>query len=212
MKAYSLCKRFLIGYFILALTTSCATVVPEAHTPEPMDTLTYPTGTLTHPTDTPIPPTINPFSIALTSDYLTAEVATPIPTYTPEPGSCDEMEGECVELSYDGQSCTYEGPTLLKVQTITFLFHNDSNEDVVFGIFGHTHNKTIQDMIDFLGEEPSPIENKPAWTERITPWAPIWPGRSYTWKGVLEPGIYSILCIRLTPYGTWFGTGLTVEE
>ena len=219
MKTYSVWKRFLTGYLMLVLITSCTTVIPEAHTPKPTDTLTPPTNTLTPPidtltppTDTPIPPTINPFSIVLTQDFLTAEAATPIPTYTPGPRSCEEVEGVCTELSFDGESCTFEGPELLKVEPITFLFFNESNVDVAFGVYEHSFNKTIQDMIDYLGEEPSPIENNPAWSKRITPWVPIQPGKSYTWKGVLGPRIHSILCVRLNPYGTWLGAGLTVEE
>jgi hypothetical protein len=41
--------------------------------------------------------------------------ATPIrPTSTPQRSSCEEIEGICLELSFDGESCTYEGPAALE--------------------------------------------------------------------------------------------------
>ena len=95
-----------------------------------------PTTTLVPLTDTPVPPT-----------------ATPIPpTNTPEPTSCDEVEGDCLELSFDGEKCTYEGPSTLKPGAVTLLFLNESEERAAAGLMRLTGDKTIQDVIDYIGK------------------------------------------------------------
>lgn len=76
----------------------------------------------------------------------------------------------------------------------------------------HTGDETIQDVIDIIGEEPSKA-HAPSWTVDIQGvWKWVSAGESHTWEGVLEPGIHHMVCARFTPYGVWFGTGLTVED
>ena len=49
------------------------------------------------------------------------------PTATPEPTSCEEVEGICLELTFDGESCIYEGPTDLNPGPVTIIFHNEGD-------------------------------------------------------------------------------------
>lgn len=185
MKTSLLWKGFLIGCFLLALLTSCATTTPETPTPKP-------TATLTLPTTTPIPPTATP---VLTTD-------------SPKPTSCEY----CLELTFDGERCTYKGPTDLKTGPVRLLIHNESEGVAAVNLMRHTGDETIQDMIDYLGEEPS-INHAPDWVYSIPGvWRAVSAGEIHIWEGVLEPGIHTMVCTRGRPFGVWFGVGLTVED
>lgn len=182
MKTSLFWKRLLIGCLFLVLLTGCAKAAPETPTPEP-------TATLVPPTATPAPP-----------------------TDTPEPTSCEEVEGICLLLSFDGETCTYEGPTEFRKGWVTFQFLNRSEGTAAADLLWHTGDKTIQDLIDFFGEEPS-TKHHPYWTiENLGVWDYILAGESHTWEGVLEPGIHTMVCVRHTPNGVWYGGGFTVED
>ncbi len=71
--------------------------------------------------------------------------------------------------------------------------------------------KTIQDMIDDLGPEPS-TGHHPSWTHELGTWRSIAAGESHHWEGDLEPGLYAMVCASTSPLGVWFGTGLTVQS
>lgn len=193
MKTSLLWKRLLIGCLLFALLTGCATAAPE--------TPIQPTATLTDmPTATPIPPTDTP-----------EPTATSIPpTDTPEPTSCKDVEGNCLELSFDGENCTYEGPTNLETGPVTLLFHNESGGEALVGLVSHIGNASIQDMIDHIGE--GPLEgNRPYWARQVRIEG-VPAGESDTWEEVLEAEIYSLLCGISDPHLLWFGAGLTVDD
>jgi len=137
------------------------------------------------PAATPVPPTTTPTSVP------------PTPT---------------LRLTFDGESCTYQGPTTLKAGHVTLLFLNESEGQAAVNLVRHTGEETIQDMIDIFREEPS-TEQRPSWTIEIQGvWKSVSADESHTWEGVLEPGIHTMVCARLVPLGVWFGTGLTVED
>ena len=127
-------------------------------------------------------------------------------------GSGDKAvsDGELL-LTFDGDSCTYEGPKFLKAGPVTLNFFNESEGGAAVNLVRHTGDETIQDMIDTFVEEPS-TGHAPSWTSEVGTWHPIRAGESYTWEGALEPGIHSMVCARIGPLGVWFGTGLTVVD
>jgi hypothetical protein len=143
------------------------------------------------------------------------------PTDTPELPSCEQVEGTCLELIFDGKSCTYVGPSEIKSGPVTLLFFNDIEETgdgsrpsdyyAHVNLLRHMEDKTIQDMIDYLGEEPS-TKHHPSWSWELGTWKPIAPGDAQTWKGVLELGIHTLVCARINPFGVWYGGGFTVED
>jgi hypothetical protein len=124
-------------------------------------------------------------------------------------GDKAESDGELL-LTFDGDSCTYEGPTLLKAGPVTLIFFNESEGAAAVNLVRHTGDETIQDMIDTFEEEPS-TGHAPSWTREIHSKG-VPHGESHTWEGAMEPGIHSMVCIRLGPMGVWFGTGLTVVD
>ena len=135
-------------------------------------------------------------------------------------GSGDEAvsDGELL-LTFDGDSCTYEGPTLLKAGPVTLVFFNESEGGAGVYLVRHTGEETIQDAIDYIGEEPSSQSyhlvhgDAPTWVSPVQNlWRPVSSGESNTWEGDLEQGIYHMVCERSAPPATWFGTGLTVVD
>ena len=123
-----------------------------------------------------------------------------------------QREKPTLELTFYGDSCSYHGPTLFKAGPVTLRFFNESEVSAAANLVRHTGDETIQDMKDTFVEEPSTAHH-PAWTTEIKGvWKVIEAGESHTWEGILEPGIHTMVCARITPLGVWFGTGLTVEE
>ncbi len=126
--------------------------------------------------------------------------------------SVDEgIEIRVLRLTFDGESSSYEGPTVLKAGPVTLLFFNESKGMAAVNLVMHTGDETIQDAIDYIGEEPT-TKHAPSWTRDLGTWKTVLPGESFTWEGNLEPGIYHMVCASLMPFGVWFGTGLTVED
>jgi hypothetical protein len=122
------------------------------------------------------------------------------------------VEGICLWLSFDGESCTYEGPTALKAGPVTLIFINESEDGAGVDLVRHTGDETIQDMIDYIGEEPS-TRPRAYWTRELRTYMKVYSGESLTWEGVLEPGIHTMICAKFeNDFGAWFGTGLTVED
>ena len=131
--------------------------------------------------------------------------------------------GDVPSLTFDGESCTYAGPTELNAGPFAIDFVNATEEPEVeawrlaflVNLMKHKGDQTIQDMIDYIGPEPS-TGHQPSWVSnpQPAPWnyPAVFPGKTVTWEGNLEPGTYTMVCALTDPHGVWFGTGLTVEE
>lgn len=139
------------------------------------------------------------------------------PTATPEFTSCDGVEGVCLELTFDGEACTYAGPTDFEEGRVTLLFVNASEGPAAVNLARHDSGKTIQDMIDTFTDGVSTehqawFPQYPPWTQSLGTWEKANPGTVQVWRGTLGPGIYSMVCGRICPYLVWYGTSFTVEE
>ncbi len=180
-------KRFLIGCLLLALLAACGTAVPDTPTPEP-------TATPAPPTSTPIPPTDTP---------------TP-PTATPETTSCEEIEGNCLELIWDGESCTYEGPEEIKTGSVTLIFRNKTEEPAGTGLVRLLGDATTEDMIDFVNQSTT-RDHWPSFALVLDAgWA--YPGKSNIWEGFPELGVHTMVCFTDPPWDIWVGGTFTVED
>ena len=133
-------------------------------------------------------------------------------------GDIPVSDGELL-LTFNGDSCTYEGPTRLKAGPVTLVFFNESEGAAGVYLVRHTGEETIQDAIDYIGEEPSSQSyhlvkgDTPTWVSPVQNlWRPVSSGESNTWEGDLEQGIYHMICESSGPSATWFGTGLTVVD
>lgn len=138
------------------------------------------------------------------------------PTSTPILTSCEEVEGSCLELSFDGDSCIYEGPSDMEAGQVALIFHNESDGWAAANLIRLLEGKTIQDVLVYNGEEPS-TKHAPSWSVSVPGvYNEIEAGESHFWEGVLDPGIHALVCARTPPWpdpiGVWFGTGITVEH
>ena len=140
------------------------------------------------------------------SAYMYTGFATATPT-----SPCDEVEGNCFWLEFSGSSVTYKEPTVFKTGSLTLLFFNNSSLAAAVNLVRHTGDETLQDMIDYIGQEPS-TQHHPSWTQELGTWESVAPGERYIWEGFLQQGIHSIGCARLNPFGVWYGGGFTVED
>lgn len=114
---------------------------------------------------------------------------------------------DTLNLTFDGESCTYEGPTELKAGPVELVFLNESEVTAAANLVIHDEGYTVQDGIDEIGAEPS-TGHHPSWTTEISGvWRSTGAGESHHWEGDLEPGIHIMVCARLSPLGVWFGTG-----
>ena len=133
------------------------------------------------------------------------------PTATPEISSCEGVDGTCLELTFDGDSCTYVGPTEFNSGPVTWLFINASDVHATVNLMRHLEGKTIQDMLARFSDGVSKLHH-PDWTEEVNYWKAINPGMNLIWRGELQPGIHTMVCITLCPWLVYFGTGFTVGE
>lgn len=122
----------------------------------------------------------------------------------------DGVEPVPLRLTFNGESCIYDGKTELTPGPVELVFLNESEEAAAVNLVSIDEGYTIQDVIDDLGPEPS-TGHHPPWTHELGTWGSTAPGESHRWEGVLEADLYAMVCARLTPLGVWFGTGLTVE-
>lgn len=160
--------------------------------------------------------------LALFTSCATAAQETPLPptttpvpaTYTPEPTSCEEVEGICLELSFDGESCVYEGPADLNPGPVKLIFHNEGDGWAATNLIRLLEDKTLEDINHLYREEPS-TQHQPLWSETMPGvWKELRAGESRFWEGDLEPGIYVLFCVRTPPWpeliSVWIGKTWTI--
>ena len=180
-------KRLLIGCLLLALLAACGTAVPDTSTPEPTVTTAPPTSTPIPPTDTPSPPTA-----------------------TPETTSCEDIEGNCLELTFDGENCAYEGPPELKAGPVTLIFRNEGELPAKRHLNRLRGNATAKDFSDWIREDPT-RDDWPTWAENLDKDF-AWPGHSNIWEGDLQPGVHTMDCGTDKPRDLWYGGTFTIED
>jgi hypothetical protein len=133
------------------------------------------------------------------------------PTATPELASCEGVEGTCLELTFDGESCTYAGPTGFEEGSVILLFINASEEHVGVNLLRHDQGKTMEDMLAlFVGGVST--GHHPSWTQELGTWKAIRPGQNQVWRGEPQPGVHTMVCYSACTELVWFGAGLTVGE
>jgi hypothetical protein len=120
------------------------------------------------------------------------------------------VEGNCLEITFDGGGCTLAVPTSLAAGMTTVIFSNESAEDAAVDLGKPTGGKTIQDLIDDAQQRPTGYA--PDWLLLWGMWETVQPGEVYARRGVLRSGDYGVVCGRVDPHRVWFGGGLTVEE
>jgi hypothetical protein len=146
-------------------------------------------------------------TLAPTTTTTTAPATT---TTTAPATTTDAVDPVPLRLTFDGESCTYEGMTELTPGPVELVFLNESEGFAAVNMVSIDEGYTIQDNIDHIGPEPS-TGHHPYWTHELGTWQSTASGESHHWEGDLEAGLYAMVCALLEPFGVWYGTGLTVE-
>ena len=109
-------------------------------------------------------------------------------------------DSRLLQLTFDGEQCTYEGPSVLSAGEVEVVYHNESSESSWFQFVRLDEDKTLGEIIDDF-EDPS-IVGRPrisANTSSIpTPWT-------------VAPGFYILVCGTWVPYDAYFGLVLGVS-
>ena len=116
-------------------------------------------------------------------------------------------------LTFDGEGCTFDGPTELTPGSVGFTFVNESKAPAGHNFLEVLKGKTHEDMIVYNGSEPF-AGRRPGWTSEIGigDWVTTKAGASENWRKTLEPGNYFLMCGQAEPPLAWNGPWLTVAE
>jgi hypothetical protein len=95
--------------------------------------------------------------------------------------ACTDGDSE-LRLTFDGESCTYEGATELTSGPVELTFLNESEVSAAVDMSRIEEGHTIQDVIDDIGPEPG-TEEAASWQRPLGTWRPVAPGESYLGKG-----------------------------
>ena len=74
-------------------------------------------------------------------------------------------DSRLLQLTFDGEQCTYEGPSVLSAGEIEIVYHNKSSEDIRFRFVRLDEGRTTQDMLDYLADPNS--RGPPSWTTGV---------------------------------------------
>ena len=117
-------------------------------------------------------------------------------------------DSRLLQLTFDGEQCTYEGPSVLSAGEIEIVYHNESSEVISFNFERLDEGRTTQEMIDFI--EPGGAA--------LPPWAvDVWVqmrisahASSIPTPRTLQPGLHTLVCFAWTPNQGYFGGELAV--
>lgn len=119
-------------------------------------------------------------------------------------------ESRVIEVTFDGVSCSYPGPTELTAGDVQIIYHNASEGDAWGDLGLLLGDTTIEDAIEYT-EDP-PAQDRPSfvqgmWSNTLTP-----AGEASTGTAELGPGSYVLTVGSWSPYQGHVCTGLTVTE
>ena len=118
-----------------------------------------------------------------------------------------------LSLTWESETCTYEGPTELTAGPVELVFINGSEDATLVAYVNFLRldeGKTIQDAYE--GTEWPTTEHHESWMTEMGTWEMILAGRTASWVFDLEPADYVMVCALTQPITkAWWGGGFTVE-
>lgn len=120
------------------------------------------------------------------------------------PGETDKD----IVITFDGEGCTYDGPSVVSEGKRIITLKNNSGREVFLDVTRLDEGKTWQDVLDHFGEVGPGLW--PPWLSYgivigILPDNPE--AKEYT----LTEGMYSIICWSSSPPGNWPAAPLEVR-
>ena len=126
-------------------------------------------------------------------------------------GDSTEVPGgdsRVLQLTFDGEQCSFEGPSKLSAGDVEFVFHNESSQATFAWFGGLDEGKTTQDIIDYNVDGGS---GAPSWTVGVWSEIRVEPNESSVPRMLtVVPGLHNFTCGTWTPYQGYNGGELTV--
>lgn len=128
-------------------------------------------------------------------------------------GCASTDESREIVLTFDGNTCQYDGPKAITEGEVTITLDNKTNYELSLWAGKLDEGRTWQDMLEYIGVPGSSVE--------LPPWA-HWsvlatkvPDHPNTTKYALKEGLYAINCCTCGeikgPRGVWPGALLKVN-
>ena len=118
-------------------------------------------------------------------------------------------DSRLLQLTFNGEECSYEGPTVLSAGEVEIVYHNESSEGIWFDFVRLDEGRTIQEIINDLAD--TSISGEPAWVVGIFPVGRVAPnGPFVSAVRTVVPGLHAFVCGTWAPYQGYFGSELTV--
>ena len=109
--------------------------------------------------------------------------------------------------TFDGEQCTYEGPSELSAGEVELVTHNETSQSLWFFFGRLDEGKTIEDIVEYNQDASGP----PAWATNV--WAQTRSPAGSSAEPIIrfvEPGLHSLTCGTWTPYQAYTGGTFTV--
>jgi hypothetical protein len=120
-------------------------------------------------------------------------------------GGCSpKVEVEAIEVTedlivtFDGSSCIYDGPQVIREGEITIITKDLSDSPVFADLAKLDDDKTWQDMLDYIGE-PGSHKQRPYFITKENRRPVIYDNRAAIFTP--DPGFYVIVCYQTTATG-----------
>lgn len=126
-------------------------------------------------------------------------------------GSEDPVQVDELTITYEPESCVYDGPKVIQSGEIKVVFNNLSENTVIYGIFLLTEGKSWQDIVDNFREKNRNV-GMPDWAILQSGKLNIKDTRVKVYN--LEPGSYALACSEILPTGgfiDWIASPLEVK-
>ena len=114
-----------------------------------------------------------------------------------------------VQLTFDGEQCTYEGPSVLSAGEVEIVYHNETAESAWFNFVRLDEGRTTQDMLDYAADPNN--RGAPSWTVGVLALNLVPANSSSTpVMRTVAPGLHSLVCGQEPSFDAYFGAELTV--
>lgn len=128
-------------------------------------------------------------------------------------------ESRTLELTFDGESCIYDGPSQLSPGDLELAFHNNSADVAWVDFVKLDEGLTTEDLENGVAELQAAIlagaevpEGRPPWTTGVWTALEVPAGEQPKGTATLDPGVYGVACGPWAPYFAHYGGGFAVES
>lgn len=115
-----------------------------------------------------------------------------------------------VTLTFEGETCTYDGPSEAAAGTVELTFVNNTEGYGTAELFGLDEGYSHEDAVAALAERTD--GGWPSWMREIGAYDLTPAGETNVWTKDLDPGAYAAFCVDTSPKEAFAAGGLTLTE